>query len=364
MTTIVSATDAGLAQAALALQQGRPVVIPTETVYGLAADATNPDAIASVFAAKSRPSDDPLIVHVAPGLLRRPRVEGLIDLGIVADDLEPAQRAAADALVDAFWPGPLTLVLPCGPAIPPSVTSRLPSVAIRMPAHPVARAVIEAAGRPLVAPSANLFGRISPTTAQAAASELQGRVDLVVDGGRCDVGVESTVVRVDADGGLGLLRPGAVTRVDLERVSGTSPYDVGASEGTAGSPGRLLRHYAPATPLVIVPTGPSSWPEARWSDLRARLGRGAGRLAYVAWSTPAEAARTALAGLGAQVDVRTLSPDGTVTGAAHALYAVLREVDDLGADLIVVERPPGGGGLADAVADRLQRAAHGTAPLP
>ncbi|MCB9662762.1 MAG: threonylcarbamoyl-AMP synthase [Alphaproteobacteria bacterium] len=363
MTAIVPATDAGLALAATALREGRPVVIPTETVYGLAADATSPDAVASVFAAKSRPSDDPLIVHVAPGLLPRPRVEGLVTLGVVAEDLEPAQRATADALVDAFWPGPLTLVLPRGPAIPLAVTSRLESVAIRMPAHPVARAVIEAAGRPLVAPSANLFGRISPTTAEAAQSELEGRIGLVVDGGRCDVGVESTVVRVDADGGLGLLRPGAVTRVDLERVAGTSPYDVQAAEGIAGSPGRLLRHYAPSTPLVIVGTGPSGWQEPRWADLRRRLAQGTGRLGYIAWSSPSEAIRIALGGASTDLHVRTLAPDGTVAEAAHSLYAVLRELDELKADLLVVERPPGGGGLADAVADRLGRAAHGTPPL-
>jgi L-threonylcarbamoyladenylate synthase len=331
-------------------------------VYGLAADATNPEAVGAVFAAKARPADDPLIVHVAPAQLGDDVVAGLVASGIVAP-LDGPRRATAEALVARFWPGPLTLVLPRGPAIPPSVSSRLPTVAVRMPAHPVARAIIEAAGRPLVAPSANLFGRISPTTAEAAKAELDGRIRFVVDGGRCDVGVESTVLRVDADGGVGLLRPGAVTSADVVAATGRTPYPVAAAEGTAGSPGRMIRHYAPNTPLVVVDGGPAGWSDARWADLDKRLRRGERHVGYVAWSD-ARAATTALRErLSATVHARVLAPAGTVEEAAHNLYATLRDLDLLGADLLLVERPPGSDGLAAAVADRLGRAAHGTEPL-
>lgn len=361
MTEILQPTREGLARAAADLRAGHPVVMPTETVYGLAADATQPDAIAAVFTAKARPSDDPLIVHVSPGLVGPDALAGLQRLGILASDLPPPQEATARTLMAQHWPGPLTLVLPRGPAIPLSVTSRLPAVAVRMPVHPIACALIDAAQRPLVAPSANLFGRISPTTAQAAFAELEGRIGLVLDGGPCEVGVESTVVRVQADGTIGLLRPGKITSEDLHSTSGHAPTRVHADEGTAGSPGRMIRHYAPTTALALVHEGPHAWSQARWDDLTARLG---GRpLAYVAWSDTSQPAARLEQHLHQGVFVRSLTTRGEADEAAQHLYAVLRELDGLGAGLIVMEAAPLHEGLGEAIADRLSRAAHGTPPL-
>lgn len=360
MTQIVPSTDAGIARAAAALRAGEPVVIPTETVYGLAAHALSPDAVASVFAAKGRPADDPLIVHVAPDLLGEDYLAGLKALKLVGD-LTPAQATTADLLLDGCWPGPLTVVLPKGDAVPASVTSRLPTVAIRMPAHPIARAVIEAAGVPLVAPSANRFGRISPTTAEAAQSELDGRVPWVVDGGRCEVGVESTVVRIDADGSVGVLRPGLLGAEALARnTGGRTPYKVAASEGIAGSPGRLLRHYAPHTALVVVKDGPATWSDARWADLARR---GVKHVAWIAWTGSTEADEALLAQrLGCTVTAATLTAGDDAAEAAHQLYAVLRTLDDLDTDLLVLQLG-GTGPLAEAIADRVSRAAHGTRAL-
>ncbi|MCB9682726.1 MAG: L-threonylcarbamoyladenylate synthase [Alphaproteobacteria bacterium] len=356
-----------MAAAAQALADGEPVVIPTETVYGLAADAVDAVAVARVFAAKDRPADDPLIVHVSPGLLARTgaddRLAALVALGLVSPALEAACARTALALLEGCWPGPLTVVLPRGPAVPDAVTSGLPAVALRMPEHPVALAVIDAAGRALVAPSANRFGRISPTHADAARAELDGRVRLIVDGGACRVGVESTVVRVHADGSLGLLRPGAITPEQLTGRVGSAVTRVGSEAGRAASPGRTPSHYAPRTPLVVTSTPPSAWSDARIADLRARLSHG--RLGWLAGSDALRPSTTLRDALGAPDVVEALlASDGRASTAARHLYATLRSLDEAGPDVIVACVDAQDDGLAEALTDRLTRASHGTRPLP
>lgn len=325
-----------LDEAAAALRAGLPVAIPTETVYGLAADAWQPDAVAAVFAAKGRPSTDPLIVHISPGLLGgRSVAAGLEALGLIAPGADPR----IDTLAAAFWPGPLTLVLPRGPRVADAITAGLPDVAVRMPAHSTALDLIDRTGRPLVAPSANRFGRISPTTAEAVVAELEGRVGLVLDGGPCAVGVESTVLRL-AD--RLLLRPGLITADDLAPFLGAKPTSAaGATAGPQPAPGMLASHYAPRTPLVLAP--PATLEAAR---------RQGGRIGWLGWSG------------GADADVvELLTPAGAPAEAARRLYAALRALDGAGCTLLVAERPPGSDGLSLAIADRLRRAAAGTPPI-
>jgi L-threonylcarbamoyladenylate synthase len=312
-----------VARAVEVLRRGGLVALPTETVYGLAADATNEVAIRSVFAAKGRPTDHPLIVHV-------------LDAASVprwASDVPPA----AHDLMAAFWPGPLTLVLRRHPAVSDLITGGQPTIALRSPAHPWARAVLQAFGGALAAPSANSFGRVSPTTADHVRADLgvkpAGAVDWVLDGGPCPVGIESTIVDLSA-GAPRLLRPGAIAREAVEQALGVQLGDAG--EEAPRAPGRLEQHYAPQTPLELL-----SHDEfvARLPGVRGRtvvLGQGMPpRLpAHVEWFVaPAEA-----------------------DAYASALYAWLHRLDAVGADRIWVLRPPQTPAW-EAVNDRLRRAA-------
>ena len=305
-----------VASAAEALRAGRLVAFPTETVYGLGAVMDDRAALARVFTVKGRPATDPLILHVAA-------VEQLAEL---VTDLPPA----AELLAERFWPGPLTLVLPRSAAVPDEVVAGGPSVAVRLPSHPVALALLRTVGRPVAAPSANRFGRISPTTAAHVMAELDGRIDVVVDGGPTTLGLESTVV--DLSGRVPrLLRPGGVTLEDLRGVLGTVEHverEVVDESDAAAAPGRFLRHYAPTTPLVLVQGGP---------DLQADLVAG-------------------LRNAGVAVGAVELPEDAD--DAARRLYAQLRVADAGGAELLVV-RAHEAHGLGRAVNDRLFRAAHG-----
>jgi L-threonylcarbamoyladenylate synthase len=281
------------AEAARLLREGALVGVPTETVYGLAADALNPAAVGAIFTTKGRPATHPLIVHTPDD----PDIFG------VADD-------RARALAAAFWPGPLTLVLPRRPHVPDAVTGGHPTVAVRSPAHPLARAL--AAQVPFAAPSANRFGQLSPTTADHVAASFP---DLpVLDGGRCDVGVESTIV--DLTGPATLLRPGGISVGALEAILG--PVLRG---GSTPAPGNLAAHYAPRARLVA----------AADVDAEAARHRAAGRAVAVLRALPGDA-------------------------YAYALYDALRALDARGADVIVAEWAAPGG-LGDAVNDRLRRAA-------
>jgi L-threonylcarbamoyladenylate synthase len=354
-TRMLPPDAAGVRDAAALLRAGALVVMPTETVYGLAADATQPEAVAAVFRAKDRPANDPLIVHVSPRMLTAahpaPRAagdlaEGLIARGIVAADV---RRDRLSVLATAFWPGPLTLLLPRGPAISDAITSGSALVAVRVPQHPVALALLDAADRPLVAPSANRFGRISPTCAADALAELEGRVDAILDGGRSAIGVESTVL--DPGPPARVLRPGAIGRDALAPLLG----EVLAPERPAGaSPGQLDVHYAPRTPLTRAPR-PHDWTPITLRNLPA------GALGWLGWSTedgppPGPPDRWV-----ARVD---LSARGDPAEAARNLYAAVRTLDEAGVDAIVAALPPEGDGLLRAIADRLRRAGSSLPPLP
>ena len=306
--------------AARRLRAGELVAFPTETVYGLGADAANPAAVARIFAAKGRPASHPVIVHLAS-------VDQLGDW--VSEFPEQARRLAA-----AFWPGPLTLVLPRGPRVSDAVTGGQDSVGIRVPAHPVARRLLEAFGGGIAAPSANRYGRVSPTRAEHVREEFGAAVGLVLDGGDCAVGLESTIVAC-LDGRLRLLRPGGITRAQLEAVVGPLPS---TDEPAPRVPGSEKSHYAPATPVELVEP----------SGLEARLrALPAGQQAAVL------ARRAPPAGCAARA-WRVLPNDAA--GYGHALYAALRELDRCGAERILVERVPDHAAW-DAVRDRLERAA-------
>jgi L-threonylcarbamoyladenylate synthase len=311
------------AAAARILAHGGVVAIPTETVYGLAGNAFDPKALARIFAAKGRPTFDPLIVHVAD-FADLPRV--------VAH-----WPASARKLAEAFWPGPLTLVLPKHTDIPDLATSGLSTVGVRMPAHPVAREIIRLAGVPLAAPSANLFQKISPTTAQHVSDQLGGLIDGIVDGGACAIGLESTIVGFRGEQPI-LYRPGAITPEMLMAVVGAVERHVptshpGEPETAQPAPGLLERHYSPATPLLL-----GNWP--------AELPERAGLLAF--GTLPDCASRCA--------SVFQLSETGDPVEAAARLYAGLRSLDAQGLDVILASPLPEAG-LGIAVNDRLRRAA-------
>jgi L-threonylcarbamoyladenylate synthase len=338
---VLPATRAALAEAAAHLARGGVVAIPTETVYGLAGAIDDEAALARIFAAKERPTFDPLIVHVAAA---RAQVAALIADGIVdGAALSAAARARADALLQAFAPGPLTLVLPRGPRVPDLAASGLPTVAVRAPRHPVAQALLELAG-PLAAPSANRFGRISPTSAADVVAELDGRVDLVVDGGPCAVGVESTIVAVGGDGALTLLRPGGVSPEELAAASGA---EIARAERDALlAPGMLAGHYAPAKRLILLED----------AALPAELPSRVGLLAF----DPGLAQR--LRERGVEVTAEILPVD--LAAAARRLFAALRALDASSAELILAEPPPSARGLGHAILDRLRRASRAMLAAP
>jgi L-threonylcarbamoyladenylate synthase len=322
-TPILSANEAAVAEAARWLRDGGLVAFPTETVYGLGADATNAGAIARLYEAKGRPAFNPLIAHVG--------------------NLEAARRIAgfdaqAAQLAEAFWPGPLTLVLPRAPgcAVADLATAGLDTIAVRVPAHPVAQEILRAFGGPVVAPSANLSGHVSPTTAAHVRSDLAGRIDLIVDGGAVEVGVESTIVGC-FDVPM-LLRPGGVPRDQIERVLGRTlaqPADDPDSDSNQPlAPGMLASHYAPQTPVRL---------NADWLEAGEAL------LAFGAHAIP---------GIEAASDVLNLSARGDLTEAAANLFGYLRALDAKGARAIAVMPVPPHG-LGEAINDRLRRAAVG-----
>lgn len=316
MTVILPADPAAIAQAATILRAGGLVAFPTETVYGLGADATSEAAVARIYAAKRRPRFNPLIVHVAE-----------LDQAMAFGALEGDARR----LAEAFWPGPLTLVLPAaGSRISTLALAGLSSIAVRVPAHPVALALLAAADRPLAAPSANRSGRISPTAAAHVADDLGGRVDLVLDGGACAVGVESTIVA--CLGTPTLLRPGGVPREAIEAVLGRRLAAAAPAAGAAPlAPGLLASHYAPAARLRLQARAVE--PDEAVLDFGGQL---------QGWAT-----------LRPYCD---LSPAGDLHAAAARLFAHLHALDRSGAPVIAVASIPSHG-LGEAITDRLARAA-------
>jgi L-threonylcarbamoyladenylate synthase len=330
-----SSPDAGaIREAAGILVAGGLVAFPTETVYGLGADALNADAVGRIFDAKGRPADNPIIVHIAD----EPA------LSVLVTAVPPAARA----LVDRFWPGPLTLVLPASPSVPEVTRGGLPTVAVRMPAHPVALALIRASGRPIAAPSANRSGRPSPTIAEHVLADLGDAVDLVLDAGPTPVGVESTVIDLTSDPPA-LLRPGGVALETLRALIGPV-VAVGprASAAQSRSPGTRYRHYAPHARVVLVEAAPAPIADALVAAVRRLWDQGL----RVGVMVTAEAAGVVPAG----AVIRVMGARADPEAIAANLFAQLRELDDAGLDAIVVEAIAEQG-IGRAVMDRLRRAA-------
>ena len=302
------------------LRKGEIVALPTETVYGLAAAALDPIAVAKIFEAKGRPRFDPLIVHLPD----RDWLEKVVDL-------RDEDRQLLGVLAKKFWPGPLTIVLPRKTIVPEIVTAGLDTVAVRISAHSVFTEIVGALGAPLAAPSANRFGRISPTTAQHVVDELSGRVPLIIDGGETPHGIESTIVAV-RDGKIEILRRGPITS---EQLSEFGEVVIATGRGKISAPGQLPSHYAPKTALRVI------------DDVKSFESKK--RCALLAWNPVKKDDRF--------IAIRNLTEKQDLREAAANLFRYLRELDALGVDLIVAERVPSQG-LGAAILDRLQRASH------
>ena len=315
VTQLLAASTETLALAAELLAQGGVVAFPSETVYGLGADARSPSGVAAIFEAKGRPAHNPLIVHVL-------NLDAAREL-VVVDD-----RAAG--IATAFWPGPLTLVLPLRSTsgLAAAVTAGLSTLAVRVPSHPVARALLTTSGAPIAAPSANQSGSLSPTAGSHVARSLAGRIPLVLEGGAAEVGLESTILDLSGHTPV-LLRPGAVTQQQLEAHLGPLTVSDGSPE-TPSAPGQLLKHYAPRLPLRLN----ASAPEA-----------GEAWLAFGRTSHPSHSPQL------------NLSESGSLTEAARNLFAMLHELDQSDAEGIAVAPLPREG-VGKAIHDRLTRAAH------
>jgi L-threonylcarbamoyladenylate synthase len=325
-----------IARAAECLRRGGLVAFPTETVYGLGVHALDRDAVRKLFDAKGRPVNDPLIVHVA-------------EFGQVAS-LVTALPEHAAALAARFWPGPLTLVLPRGPSVPLEVTAGLQTVAVRIPAHPVARALLAAAAIPVAAPSANLFSRPSPTRAAHVVEDLDGRIDMLIDGGATDVGVESTVLDLTVSPPQ-VLRPGPITIEALQDVLPVVRLAFPRNADTpARSPGLLARHYSPKVPMTLYQGQADAARVALVAAARQAIESGHS-VGVVATSADARMLHRL------PVVIAELGPDDDARGAAVRLYAALRELDAAQVDIILAREAPHTDGLWHALRDRLRRAA-------
>jgi L-threonylcarbamoyladenylate synthase len=298
------------------------VAFPTETVYGLGADALNASAVVRVFEAKARPSFDPLIVHLSAAE--------------EVDTISPTRDERVTRLAARFWPGPLTLVLSKRPSVPDLVTAGLDTVGVRVPDHEAARALVREAATPVAAPSANPFGYVSPTCAEHVQAQLGDAVDLILDGGPCRVGLESTILSLVTEPPL-ILRPGGVAREDLEQALGR-PLELAGPAARPLAPGQLSRHYATRTPLRLLARAGEPAPA------------GAGRVGLLALSRAPES--------GGYAAVEVLAPDGRLATAAARLFAALRRLDGSGLDLLLAEPCPETG-IGRAIMDRLRRCAAG-----
>lgn len=316
------------------LQSGEVVALPTETVYGLAADALNPQAVAKIFEAKERPTFDPLIVHLPDKKM----------LDTVADVPEDVQKIV-NRLIERFWPGPLTLILPKKACVPDLVTAGLPNVAVRVSNNPVFKRVAAALNKPIAAPSANRFGSISPTSANAVLAELDGRIPLILDGGACLHGLESTIIKVEPGTPKALitiLRPGPITLEDLKLYAKVQRVTKTIVDEASDAPGQLASHYAPRTPLRLLSKPSDFTPEEgkRYALMSYRGEEKDGYIDRADWE-----------------QVMILSPgNGKLPEAAVRFFYVLRELDKLGVDEIIAE-PMLEHGMGAAMMDKLRRAA-------
>ncbi len=336
-TRIVQADDDDMKdavrEACALLRAGEVVGLPTETVYGLGADALNPDAVAKVFSVKERPSFDPLIVHIASR-------GDLKEVAVVPEEI----AEIVNKLTNEFWPGPLTIILPKHADVPDLVTSGLPTVAVRQSAHPVFRAIGKELGRPIAAPSANRFGRISPTSASAVVKELDGRIPLVVDAGACSEGLESTIISIEPREGkkpvFRLHRAGPITKEQLQAFGKVEKYKE-SKGGALQAPGQLESHYAPVTPLILL---------GKPEDFKPEEGKRYGLLSYRGEDD------SDYIGLHEWEAVESLSPgSGKLAEAAIRLFFTMRLLDEAGLDAIIAE-PVSETGLGVAIMDRLRRA--------
>ena len=321
---IFSGTSRNISRLARELRSGGIVAVPTETVYGLAANALDTGACRRVFRVKGRPASDPLIVHI----------HALAEMSLLGH-----VNSSALLLARKFWPGPLTLVLRKRKIVPAIVTAGKSSVAIRMPAHPVMRRLLRASGLPLAAPSANPFGYVSPTTAEHVRAELGSKIPSILDGGRCTIGLESSIVDVRDPARPRLLRPGAISKAQLERVLGRPvryTQSVGRADVAQLAPGMLTRHYSPRTPVVL---------HADLSAARRDLGP---ECAWVFVAKPRHWRGRNVFWLDAKGDLRR---------AARSLFSMLRKLDRAGFRELHFECPRSEEGIAAAICDRLQRAA-------
>jgi L-threonylcarbamoyladenylate synthase len=340
---VFPASDENIAAAAALLAAGGLVAFPTETVYGLGGDAFNPAALARIFEVKNRPRFDPLIIHIGA----RETLEDGADLSLLTGE---ARRKLA-ILTRRLWPGPLTLILPKKKRVPDLATSGLPTAAFRFPDHPAAQKLLRLSGTAAAAPSANLFGRLSPTRAEHVLEQLGSRVDMILDGGPARVGVESTVLDLSAERPR-ILRPGGTPRELIEALIGgvdRGPVFSGESAGGLRSPGQLKSHYAPRTPLSV---------RSR-EELIAQSPDPRGACLFFDPSSRDQ--WLAGPGRGAEDRTRILSETGTLAEAAANLFEILHEMDALGASCIYAEQVPEEG-LGPAINDRLFRAAAKTTP--
>ena len=335
-TQLLSATDESLALAARLLAEGELVAFPTETVYGLGAHAMDAQAVLGIFSAKGRPADNPLIVHIHD----RSQLDAICEV-----------NDAAIRLMDAFWPGPLTIILPRKDAVPNAVTANLDTVAVRMPAHPVALALLKACNLPVAAPSANRSGKPSPTSAKHVFDDMDGRIPLIIDGGESDVGLESTVISLAGEKPC-ILRPGGVTKTMLEEVLG--PVDLAGSilrpleKGEkALSPGMMYKHYSPDGQVTLIEGEESAVVEAL-RKLYAHAASEGHRACVMCFSEHVAAL--------ADCQPHDIGSKNDANEVAHRLFATLRGLDEEKMDVIFSEvMPPEGVGLA--VMNRLGRAA-------
>lgn len=308
-----------IARAAEMLQNGELVAIPTETVYGLAGNGLSAEAIAKIYSTKGRPGHNPLILHIS----------GSEKVQLYASEFPPEARQ----LAGAFWPGPLTLVLPKLDIVPDAATGGLDTVALRVPAHPLTLSLLNLLPFPLAAPSANLSNQVSPVTPAHVEEQLGEKIGYILDGGRCDRGIESAIVSF-ASGKPELLRLGSLSREDIEQVIG--PIEFKGKSGAVHAPGMMKKHYSPQTPLLLV----DHWKE--FSDF------GEDRVGLLCLRTPS--------GGQSFEKIYALSEAGDLAEAAHNLYTALVEMDKMGLDVIVAEKMPERG-LGNSVNDRLERAA-------
>lgn len=328
-TAMLSDAEDDLAQAAEWIQMGEVVGMPTETVYGLAADACNPEAVKKVFAAKGRPADNPLIVHISD----------MEQLPQLVSEIPPL----AECLAERFWPGPLTMILPKQPCIPSVTSGGLDTVGIRMPSHPVARQLIALSGKALAAPSGNRSGYPSPTTAAHMLHDLDGRIAAVIDGGTCDVGVESTVICFESETTIRILRPGYVTKEDLEQVAETVLLDDAIlHEIQAGqavrSPGMKYQHYSPIANVILIESSYEAYCN------------------YISKQQKPNAYALVFDGEEINIAIPCLTYGKDSAAQAQHLFDCLRRCDDAGAETVYV-RAPKRDGIGLAVYNRLIRAA-------